>query len=346
MVEPHTRLGTLYKMSAAAAAPLKALRRMFRIQYVSDLHLEFYEKAVFPLLVKPNARYLALAGDIGQPTSPVFHSFLSYVSGNWDRVFYVPGNHEYYAKYPAAKWKSNPPTPYHTRHSSLREIVSEFKNIHFLDSDSPSYFCEDENVAVVGNTLWTHVPDERLVDARLRMNDYSYIPIVQGDVCKQLVPDITNMFHADGRRILETEINEWKRRGADVCVLTHHMPSFRLISSRWTNDPLNCCFASSCEDLMQPHVKAWIYGHTHNAAVTAIGRTITACNARGYPNEFVSGFANNVFLEFKTSSGEEESGDAELKLAAASDIDDIKHTVKPIEKNDLDAYIEEEIMMM
>ena len=67
---------------------------------------------------------------------------------------------------------------------------------------------------------------------------------------------------------------------------------------------------------MLPNVKAWIYGHTHNAAVTAIGNTITACNARGYPNESVPGFGRDVFLEFKTSSREEESRDIELQLSA------------------------------
>jgi predicted phosphodiesterase len=308
------------------AAPLKAIRRMFRIQYVSDLHLEFYEKAVFPQLVTPNARYLALAGDIGQPGSRVFQSFLSYVSGNWDRVFYVPGNHEYYAKQPAPKWKYNQPTPFHERHQNLRESVEPYKNIHLLDSLCPSYLCEEENVAIVGSTLWSHVPDERLVDARLEMNDYNYIPFchsarteldgkVYGEI-RPLHPVDTNQFHTDHRRSISEQIDIWKRRGANVCMITHHMPSFSLVSPRYRKHHLNCCFASSCEDLMQPHVKAWIYGHTHNAAVTAIGNTITACNARGYPNESVSGFGRDVFLEFKTQSGEEEAGDEELQISA------------------------------
>jgi predicted phosphodiesterase len=305
------------------SVPLKALRRMFRIQYVSDLHLEFYEKAVFPQLVTPNARYLALAGDIGQPGSRVFHSFLSYVSGNWDRVFYVPGNHEYYSKQPAPKWKHHLPTPFHERHRDLCEIVSAYKNIHFLDDKSPSYFCEEENVAVVGSTMWTHVPDEHLVDAKLEMNDYNYIPVQCGSGddgsdtgIRALHPDDTNQLHASHRRVLGEQLEHWKRRGADVCMITHHMPSFSLISPRYHKHHLNCCFAASCEDLMQTHVKAWIYGHTHNAAVTAIGRTITACNARGYPNESVSGFGRDVFMEFKTRSGEEEAGDEELQLSA------------------------------
>lgn len=334
------------KMATVTTPTLKALRRMFRIQYVSDLHLEFYEKAAFPQLVTPNARYLALAGDIGQPDSRLFHSFLSYVSGNWDRVFYVPGNHEYYSKLHVKKWKYHPPSPFHERHQELRKSVEPYKNIHLLDSSTPSYFCDEENVAVVGSTLWTHVPDEHLVDAKFGMNDYNYIPYVHSArtepdgsdgsssvkarcEIRQLHPDDTNHFHAEQRRVLGDQIDHWKRRGADVCMITHHMPSFSLISPRYKNHNLNCCFAASCEDLMQSHVKAWIYGHTHNAAVTAIGRTITACNARGYPNESISGFASNVFLEFKTRTGEEEAGDEELQLSAM-DLCPVTTTTTPV----------------
>jgi predicted phosphodiesterase len=306
------------------SSPLKALRRMFRIQYVSDLHLECHTKCAFPHLLVPNARYLALAGDIGQPESRVFHSFLDYVSQHWERVFYVPGNHEYYTKLPASKWKYHTPTPFHQRHRDLRDIVGAYPNIYFLDSSSPSYFCEPENVAVVGATLWTHIPDERLVDAQTEMHDYQHIPVVVGSGgdgggtgVRQLHPDDVNHMHARDRGVLSQQIAYWKGRGANVCVISHHMPSLSLISPRFTGRHfIPNCYASSCEDLMLPHVKAWIYGHTHNAAVTAIGKTITACNARGYPNEEVSGFGRDVYLEFKTSAGEEEAGDEELKLAA------------------------------
>lgn len=301
---------------------IKALRRMFRIQYVSDLHLEYHhEKTVFPQLVTPCARYLALAGDIGKPDSHLFHTFLSYVSNNWEHVFYVPGSHEYHAKHPAKTWKHHPPAHFHETHAALREIVNAYKNIHFLDNKTPSYFCEEENVAVVGSTLWSHVPDERIVDAKFEMIDYSHIPYAFGGAAsaiRTLHPDDTNEFHACDRHVLGEQIEYWKRRGADVCMITHHMPSFSLISPRYRRHRLNCCFASSCEYLMQPHVKAWIYGRTHNASLTAIHRTITACNAYGYPNESVPGFGRDVFLEFKTSSREEESGDIELKLAAAA----------------------------
>jgi predicted phosphodiesterase len=323
------------------AAPLKALRKMFRIQYVSDLHLEFLEKAVFPQMVVPNARYLALAGDIGQPESRVFHSFLDYASRHWDHVFYVAGNHEFYNSLPMKRWEHHPPTPFHQRLRHLREIVGAYKNIHFLDASSPSYFCEAENVAVVGSTLWTHIPDERLVDAQTGMNDYNFIPIMDNGGVRPLHPEDVSHFHAMDRGVLADQIAHWKHRGADVCMVSHHMPSFSLISPRFKGHYLNCCFASSCEDLMASHVKAWIYGHTHNTAITAIGRTITACNARGYPNESVPGFARDAYLEFKTSTGEEEAGDEELALAALEPPhNDVKHRI------DIKNVVNEEIVFI
>jgi hypothetical protein len=180
-------------------------------------------------------------------------------------------------------------------------------------------------MAVVGSTLWTHISDHQVDDAKQGMHDYSYIPVYCGTCgdnsnnasgIRTLHPYDTNYFHEQHRRVLSEQIEHWKRRGADVCMITHHLPSPRLISPRYNGDRPKYCFASSCEDLMQPHVKAWIYGHTHNAAVTAIGNTITACNARGYPNQHVSGFGRDVYLEIKTSTGEEDASNEELQLAA------------------------------
>jgi hypothetical protein len=65
----------------------------FRIQYISNLHL--CGKAAFPLLVKPAAKYLALAGNIGKPGSAIHNSFIDYCTRHWEHVFYVPGSLEY-----------------------------------------------------------------------------------------------------------------------------------------------------------------------------------------------------------------------------------------------------------
>jgi len=281
-------------------------RKLFRIQYVSDLHLEFYDKAVFPLLVKPCARVLALAGDIGQPHQKTFQSFMEYTSRHWDHVFYVAGNHEYYN----ARKESMSEIQ-----KSICNILAPYKNIHYLSPANPYFYFPDENIAIVGTTLWTHIPEEMHKDAATFMNDFRRI---YREPSVTLTPAEISNIHKSEYDMLETQIDYWERRGANIVVLTHHMPSFRLISPRFAGHPLNCCFATPCEPLFRNFVRAWIYGHTHNASTGIVGsRTIAAVNARGYPDECVPGFMTEAWLEFPYTPDEYNEIYPEVRDAAA-----------------------------
>ena len=77
--------------------------------------------------------------------------------------------------------------------------------------------------------------------------------------------------------MLEAHIAYWGYQRTDVVVITHHMPSFSLITPKYQR--LNFCFASDCEFLMRSNVKAWIYGHAHQASSGMCGHTFLACNA-------------------------------------------------------------------
>ena len=72
-----------------------------RIQYISDLHLEYNTQSVIPgtalseyddLLV-PTAPILALLGDIGDPDNPSLEHFLQWATARWSQVLYVTVNH-------------------------------------------------------------------------------------------------------------------------------------------------------------------------------------------------------------------------------------------------------------
>ena len=73
---------------------------MVKIQYASDLHLEFMENTLYlethPL--QPVADILVLAGDTGYLGDEGFvkHPFWDWASENFKEVIVIPGNHEFY----------------------------------------------------------------------------------------------------------------------------------------------------------------------------------------------------------------------------------------------------------
>jgi predicted phosphodiesterase len=312
-------------------------KRLFRIQYVSDLHLEFYQKATFPLLVKPAARYLALAGDIGQPGHPVFHSFLEYAHRNWDQVFYIAGNHEYYQK-EHKKWQYSTPRSFFETHEALKHAVAPYNNIHYLHHDNPSYHFADQNVTILGTTLWSHVPEDAMLDAASCVNDYNYIPWKEDYDIRRLRPEDTNMIHAKEKENLGNQIDYWRTMKSNIVVLTHHMPSYSFISSKYAGNPMNSCFASHSDDLIAPPVRTWIYGHTHTRNSGVLNGVFVTANPRGYPNEHVAGFSTEAVAEFSVAGDHDVEINPEL-AAAASGIGARQVLRNSVDSDDLYTFI-------
>ena len=67
-----------------------------KLQFMSDLHINNYN-GMFEVI--PSAPNLALIGDICDAYNPKLYKFLTSVAGQFERVFYTPGNHEYYGNY-------------------------------------------------------------------------------------------------------------------------------------------------------------------------------------------------------------------------------------------------------
>lgn len=252
--------------------------------YISDIHLEM-ERDVsnggdcisFSNIVGADGGdYIILAGDIGQIYVGRFQQFLQWCCMGWKRVFYVTGNHEYYVSHRMG-WDF---AQVEKEMENMFRSDPELSNLHWLRGgeviDIP-----DTDLSVVGCTLWTEIPDDRLIEARACMNDYNLIHLIGARLMR---PVDSRAMHRLQKRILQSCIRDATSRGRRVIVITHHMPSYSLIAPKWRGSSINCCFASDCDNLIKEKgVVAWFYGHTHMRGKVSIGQCECMVNAVGYP---------------------------------------------------------------
>lgn len=254
---------------------------VFKLQYISDIHLEMHDKHdegyIIPsMFLKPVAPYLALCGDIGIPELKGYDAFLAWCSKSWKKVFVIAGNHEFYTYRCTAK------ADIPTKLQLIQTIVSKYPNVYFLNK--ASHYIEEDNIRILGCTLWTDTSGGDTKAMLLYMNDTKQI-YVSGS--ENLLPQDVTTMHIDHREWLQNQIQEAKERQESVVVLTHHLPSYQLIHEKYENHPLNMCFASNCEHLMMSPVEAWICGHSHTGLLKDIKGVACYLNPYGYPGERV-----------------------------------------------------------
>jgi len=246
----------------------------FRIQYVSDLHLE-WNKVAPEKIITPVAPYLAITGDLAPPTHPSTRSFLSFVSTAFERVFYVPGNHEYDGFSQKAECDA-----------ALTDLCGQFSNVELLNSRS--YVFRDKNVAIVGAPLWSPA--------------FTFLnrPVMTADIRAATQVE---------KQVLTDEIGYFAGRGSQVVVLSHFLPSSRLVLEKYANYPNKHRFYHACDELLKAPVCAWIYGHSHTASRHFLNGVACCINPYGYPNEGrrgATGFCDRMFVEFPLQTEAEE----------------------------------------
>lgn len=279
-----------------------------KIQYASDLHLEF--RRAPPRLV-PVAPILVLAGDIGNPTEPIYRTFLQECARKWRDVVVVAGNHEFYNKRDASKWL---PDTVEERLAACRAAAETAgDNVHFLERDRVTL----DGLAFLGCTLWSDVTG---VEARIErgMNDCRMI-CAEGERVARA--EDLKTWHWRDRAWLEGELAACREEGRGAVVVTHHLPTYDLIASRYAGHPLTAGFASSLDALICEPVRGWICGHSHAASIlyTGPGRSIPCVlNPLGYPRESdaVAAFCDSIFVEVVAEAGPGES-ELEPGLVAA-----------------------------
>lgn len=259
------------------------------LRYVSDLHLELRKTIYHPKLLplwdfQPSSKdkyYLALLGDIGNPYHDNLRLFFQQISSKYEKIFYIPGNHEYY-NYHVIPERCK--TEFDVK---LDEICREFNNIILMNNKT--YYID--NIKIIGSTLWTNVPKENAAYITNAIRDYSAIKLkknVDGEL-ESISTEDTNRWNKEAVDYIENEISNT----TDPCiVLTHHAPLFSNVDlNHHTADPIylngknNYAFHNNLTSLISKPVVAWLYGHTHYASSFLFNGVEIATNQLGYSYE-------------------------------------------------------------
>lgn len=234
-----------------------------KIQYCSDLHLEFPENKEFlkthPLV--PAGDILILAGDIVPFHLMEEHAdFFNYLADHFETAYWVPRNHEYY-------------------HGDLEGWSGELNqpvrsNIFLVNNQVISH----QGLKFIFSTLWTRISQGNSWIIRKNLSDFHYI----NNYGTWLMPDHYNKLHSQCLEFLTNELH--KAHDGQTVVVTHHVPTFFNYPEKYKGDVLNEAFAVELSELITDHgPDYWIYGHHHhNIPDFSIEKTILSTNQLGY----------------------------------------------------------------
>jgi len=252
---------------------------MMKIQYCSDLHLEFPENQKFlaknPL--QPVGDVLILAGDVvtfrGLTKA---QGFFDRVCDDYSAVYWVPGNHEYYGSDVSDK-----PSP-------LCEKIRD--NFYLVNN----HLVVHGGVRLVFTTLWSRISPQLEWDIQRSVSDFSAIQY-EGT---KLTASRFSYLHEESLGFLKDTFRD-ATHGPTV-VITHHVPTLVNYPKVYKNSPLTEAFAVELFDLIADAGAAcWIYGHHHvNTPEFAIGKTRMLTNQLGYVHHYEHGsFRRDAVVE-------------------------------------------------
>jgi hypothetical protein len=233
-------------------------------------------------------------------------------------IVQVAGNHEFYDGC------------YEASLNALRETAQRLQ-IHFLENDCVAI----DGVEFIGCTLWTdyqvfELPGRPHAMSRLaamqacrdRIADHRAIQLETGlgpaGSGRRFEPSDAARLHEASRAFLHERLARPdparecvppsrqlpdEASGAEACnassqakvVVTHHLPSWRCVDSRYAQSVTNAAFCSDLDDLIGK-ASLWIHGHTHVSLDRMLEGTRVVCNPRGYPRRAMpGGFENPDF---------------------------------------------------
>ena len=240
-----------------------------KIQFVSDLHLEFPQNRAYLethplevsgdiLLIAGDTAYLDLP-DSGQDTYSQF-KFWDWASAHYEQVIVCLGNHDFYGYYDLATI----PDSYCKQ---IRRNVYAYYNsvVHLQDVD------------IIVSTLWAFIPPYEAYQTEHGVSDFYRIRYHK----HRLTADDFNCEHARCLEFIKQAVANSHAR--TKIVLTHHVPTQLCTADEFMGSPINGAFTVELGNyIAETDIDYWIYGHSHRSIEAEIGKTRILSNQLGY----------------------------------------------------------------
>jgi predicted phosphodiesterase len=259
---------------------------MTKFQIVSDLHIEYKNDEIpDPLtLITPSSDILILAGDIGSLYKyEQIEGFLKKLCIHFKTVLYIPGNHEFYMV-PNSLYK---PLPFSDLVNRLFMLEKSIDNLFILNQSSVII----NNICITGCTLWS----------KAEVNIPHFIVRING-----MTNQLYEQKYLNDLKYIEKMINYCKSNKLQMVVVSHHCPSYSVLSERRVNDEYVSLYVSKLDHLLTSNnVHTWVAGHTHrNFDFITNGGTRLVSNQKGKPRDNVRDFSKSFVIQVEPKNYE------------------------------------------
>jgi Icc-related predicted phosphoesterase len=293
-----------------------------KVDYISDLHLDFWIKELNPTNQKHHARVetfvkelynpfhevgdvLIIAGDLGH-YFPMDSEFLLEIKKLYKHIILVTGNHDLYLI--SSKQQNKYMFNSNNRILEMKKFCRENEGFHYLDghiinidghnfagtgmSWDTSYlnFLEKNNEVKSTKDSVLQMFNNTMNDSRLIFGGYDngYVSIGYRREYRQ---SWCPFKYFDEQYAKLQNFGEYDM--IDVMV-THYSPVVPPnIDPRWEKEQTSTFYYfDGIEDIKRINPKYWIFGHTHTEYEFEVLNTKFLCNPLGYPGEF-----NNIAIK-------------------------------------------------
>lgn len=232
-----------------------------KIQICSDLHLEFANNREWikqnPII--PKGDILIIAGDTFYLERKYEElDFIKKVSDEFESVFLIPGNHEYYGGFDIS--------------TALEPTYREIKENVFMVNN---HKIEIKGIDFIFSTMWSKI-QRNILEVMRGMMDFRKIKFKD----EKFNINHFNELHEIAFKFISESVKSKSKK----IVITHHLPSNECNIEEFKGSVLNGAFCvEKTNFILNSNIDYWIYGHSHrNLEDFQIGNTKMVTNQFGY----------------------------------------------------------------